>query len=189
MADSLASSQQQGSQRGSADQPAEPRFLVIGQVRKPHGVRGELRVTPYTELPERFAWLKIVFIGDVDPRPIAVEGVRYHKDTILLKLAGYDNRDEAESLRGQWLQIPEEEAIPLAEGEYFLYQLQGLKVISDDGELLGELTGVIETKANNVFIIQGDAGEILLPDIEEVIQEIDFDQGFMRVHLLPGLMP
>jgi 16S rRNA processing protein RimM len=169
------------------DDPAEPRFLVIGQVRKPHGIRGEVRVTPHTELPERFSWLERVFVGSNHPQPMVVEGVRLHGDTILLKLQGYDNRNEAEALRGQMLQVPEAEAIPLAEGEYFLFQLEGLQVVSDEGKDLGELVEVIETKANNVFVVHGDGGELLLPDTSEVIQKIDFENGRMIVHLLAGL--
>lgn len=167
----------------------EPRFLVIGQVVKPHGVRGEVRVTPHTELPERFTWLETVYVGEVDPQLVTVEDARLHKSVVLLKLAGYDDRDAAESLRGQWLQVPEEEGIPLQEGEYYLYQLEGLLVYSEAGDRLGELVGVIETKANNVFVVQGSRGEILLPDIDDVIKEIDFENGRMTVHLLPGLLP
>lgn len=169
------------------DNPAEPRFLVIGEIRKPHGVRGEVRVTPHTELPERFTWLERVFIGEDRPWPVAVEGVRINGDTILLKLKGYDSRNDAESLRGQLLQVPEEEAIPLEEGEYFLYQLEGLQVVLEDGEVVGELVEVIETKANNVFVVRGEAGELLLPDIDEVIRDIDFESGHITVRLLPGL--
>jgi 16S rRNA processing protein RimM len=185
----LSSGQKRDSQRGSVDDSTEPRFLVIGQVVKPHGVRGEVRVTPHTELPERFTWLETVYVGKVDPQLVTVEDARLHKSVVLLKLAGYDDRDAAESLRGQWLQIPEEEGIPLQEGEYYLYQLEGLLVYSEAGERLGELVDVIETKANNVFVVQGSQGEILLPDIDDVIKEIDFENGRMTVHLLPGLLP
>jgi 16S rRNA processing protein RimM len=106
----------------------------------------------------------------------------------LLKLAGCDDRDAAERLRGAWLQIPETEALPLADDEYYLYELQGLQVLDEAGERLGELVDVIETKANNVFVVHDDAGqELLLPDIPQVIREIDFENGRMTVHLLPGL--
>jgi 16S rRNA processing protein RimM len=171
------------------EKPTEPRFLVVGQVRKPHGVRGEVRVTPYTELPERFTWLEQVYVGQVNPTPVAIESVRFHHDTILLKLAGYDDRSGAEALRGQWLQVPEEEGIPLEEGEYYLFQLEGFLVYSDQGNLLGRLVEVMETKANNVFVVRGELGEILLPDIDEVVQEIDIENGRMTVHLLTGLIP
>lgn len=171
------------------EHPTEPRFLGIGQVQKPHGVRGEVRVSPHTELPERFTWLKVVYVGEKNPQPVAVEAARVHGSSVLLKLAGYDDRNAADSLRGQWLQVPEEEGIPLEEGEYFLYQLEGLSVYTDEGRHLGELIEVIETRANNVFIVRGEHGDVLLPDTEEVILDIDFDNGRMTVHLLPGLLP
>lgn len=175
--------------RGSAGQFAEPRFLVIGRVLKPHGVRGEVRVAPLTDFPQRFTWLETVFLGEVDPYPVVVEAVRFHGELILLKLAGYDDRESAGRLRGVWLQVPENEAIPLEEGEYFLYQLEGLIVFTDAGDRLGELVRVMETGANNVFVVKSDSGELLLPDTAEVVQEIDFENGRMTVHLLPGLLP
>ena len=176
-------------QQGSTDS-VEPRFLTIGRVRKPHGVRGDVRVEPLTDLPERFTWLETVWVGDKDPQPVAVESARLHGGLVLLKLTGYDGREEAKALNGQWLQVPESEAIPLAEGEYFLYQLEGLAVYTDEGEHLGELTQVMETGANNVFVVKRvGAKDVLLPDTDEVVREIDFENGRMIVHLLPGLLP
>jgi 16S rRNA processing protein RimM len=161
--------------------------LVIGEIIKPHGVRGEVRVLPSTDLPERFSWLKTVYIGRAEPRPAGVEAVRSHQHWVLLKLAGIDNRDQAESLRGEWLQVPIDEAIPLEEDEYFLYQLVGLAVYDETGQQLGELVDVLETGANNVFVIRSPEGELLLPDIDEVIREIDLESGRVIVRLLPGL--
>jgi len=142
---------------------------------------------PHTDLPERFTWLETVYVGETTLRLFAVESTRRHKQMVLVKLAGIDDRNAAESLRGQWLQVPEAEAIPLNEGEYYLYQLEGLRVFTADGEDLGTLTEVIETQANNVFVVQGAEGELLLPDIADVIQEIDFENGRILVTLLPGL--
>lgn len=164
-------------------------FLVIGQITKPHGVRGEVRVIPHTDLPERFTWLETVYVGEINPRPIKVEGARLHQNMILLKLVGVDDRNQAELLRGEWLQVPEAEALPLAEDEYYLYQLEGLIVRTETGEDLGVLVEVIETGANNVFLVRGPRGEVLLPDTAEVIQEIDFENGRIIVHLLAGLLP
>lgn len=166
----------------------EPRFLVIGRVIKPHGVRGEVRVEVITDLPERFTWLETVYVGEDSPEPVGVEAVRFHKSYALVKLEGYDTREKAAELRNQLLQVLEADAIPLEEGEYYLYQLVGLAVYTDEGEHLGELVDVIETKANNVFIVQGSRGEVLLPDTDEVILDIDFENGRMEVHLLPGLI-
>lgn len=175
--------------QGSEAKNSEPSFLVIGKILKPHGVRGEVRVAPVTELPERFTWLETIYIGTVNPQEVVVENARFHNEIILLKLAGVDNREAALKLRGQLLQVPESEGIPLEEGEYYLYQLEGLAVFSDQAEPLGRLTQVIETGANNVFVVVGEKGELLIPDTADVIQEIDFDTGRMTVHIIPGLRP
>ena len=88
---------EESSGRGSVENHTEPRFLVIGQVGKPHGVRGDVRVIPHTDVPERFTWLDEVYIGDQNPQPVPVEHARLHKNWILLKMAGYDNRNAVES--------------------------------------------------------------------------------------------
>lgn len=178
-------------ERGRADDAAPPRFLVIGQIKRPHGVRGEVRADIHTELPERFSWLKQVYLSadpdDTHPKIVGVEATRLHQGQVLLKLDTIDARDEAEMLRGHWLLVPEAEAIPLEEGEYYLYQLIGLAVYTDEDEHLGELVEVIETGANNVFVVRGAERETLIPDTPEVVQDIDFDRGRVTVQLLPGL--
>ena len=183
------SNNEEKSQRGSVDNPAEPRFLVVGQVTKPHGVRGEVRVNIFTEIPERLTWLETIYIGETNPTEVGVEAVRFHKGFALLKLVGYHTRESAETLRGEFLCVTEAEAIPLEDGEYYLYQLEGLQVVTDEGKELGKVVDVIETNANNVFVVRGQLGEVLLPDIDDVVQDIDFENGCMQVHLLPGLLP
>ena len=166
---------------------AETDFIVIGQITKPHGVRGELRVKPHTDEPERFTWLEQVYVGETARSLMLVEKARVHQGMILLKFTAVNDRTAAEALRGEWLMVPEDEALPLEEGEYYLFQLEGLSVFTDDGEDLGVLTSIIETGANHVFVVQGAQGELLLPDIDEVVQEIDFENCRMVVKLLPGL--
>ncbi len=143
---------------------------------------------PHTDLPERFNWIDIIYVGENDPKPVRVESVRLHKRWALLKLAGYDSREDAEMLRGRQLQIPRDQAIPLEEGEYFLFELLGLAVETENGSRLGPLVEVIETGANNVFVVRGDQGDILIPDIAEVIIDIDFDHGRMIISPLPGML-
>ncbi len=178
---------QSGSRRGSVEQDTGPRFLVIGEILKPHGVHGEVRVLPHTDSPERFTWLEAVYVGKQVPQRFVVENVRFHKNLVLIKFVDYDNRDMVEALRGAWLQVPESEAVPLEEDEYFLFQLIGLAVYSVDGEHLGALAEVIETGANNVFVVRGSSGELLVPDTAEVVAAIDFENGRMTINLLPGL--
>jgi len=153
-------------------------------------VRGEVRVLPHTDNPKRFSWLDEVYVDERDPKPIAIEGVRFHKELVLLKLVGYDFRDQTDTLKGEMLLVPMENAIPLEDGEYYLFQLLGLDVYTDEDQHLGVLKDVIETGANNVFVVNGEGKkDILLPDTKEVVTEIDFDNGRLTVHLLPGLLP
>ena len=177
----------QRSERGSQGDPEEPRFLIVGRVGKPHGVRGEIRVTMHTDEPERFTWLEEIFVGVDNPRAVGVETVRYHKTFVLLKLEGYDNRTAVEALRGEWLQVPEEQAIALEEGEFFLYELIGLTMVTAAGELVGKVKEIIETPANNVFVVKGSKGERLIPDIDDVVETIDLDAGTITINLIPGL--
>lgn len=184
-----------GDRRRGPEDKTGPRFLLIGEVLKPHGIRGEVRVRPYTDMPERFSWLETVYLGkpdaDVpDGGPVAVETARLHQKVVLVRLANCTDRNAAEALRGIGLFVPEDDAIPLADDEYFLHELEGMVVYDgEQEELLGHIVEIIETKANNVFVVHGDRGEILLPDIEEVVQDIDFENGRVLVHLLPGLLP
>ena len=173
---------------GSVEQSAEPRFLVVGRVNRPHGVKGEVRVEPHTDDLGRFKKLKTVHIGDPSAKPTVVTSARPHQKLILLTFEGIDDRDAADLLRGQWLYIPTSDAVPLDDGEYFLYQLVGLAVVDENGNDLGQLVEVMETGANNVFVVHGRFGDILLPDIPEVIQNIDFEQKLVTVQLLPGLV-
>ena len=177
---------------GGEDSSLEPAFLVIGRLIKPHGIRGEMRAAVHTQLPERFTWLEHVYLArdpsDTAPERLAVRSVRFHKGNALLRLGDYKTRDELEVLRGMWLLVPVEDAIPLDEGEHFHHELQNLHVVTEDGESLGTLVEILETGANEVFIVKGARGEVLLPNIEEVVLKVDLEAGTMIVHLLPGLL-
>ena len=173
---------------GSTEGSAEPRFLAVGRVLRPHGLNGEVRVELMTDRPERFGWLEAIYVGERNPRRVGVVSARQHGDFVLLKLDGYPTRTEAELLRNELLQVPEDEAIPLEEGEYFLHQLLGLEVVTESGRSLGRLTSVLETGANNVFVIEGAPGELLIPDIPDVVREVDVAGGRIVIRPLPGLL-
>lgn len=171
--------------------PSTPAYLIIGQVTRPHGVRGEFRATIHTEQPERFGWLKQVFLSpDEDGRGAVryeVAAARLHQKQAIVQLREISSREQVDAIRHHWLLVAPEDAIPLEEGEYYLYQLIGLQVYADTGEQLGVVVEVLETGANNVFVVQGTEGELLLPDVPEVIQTIEFERGRMTIHLIPGL--
>ncbi len=169
----------------------EPRYLVVGRILRPHGVRGELRVEVITSSPERLNQHAYFFLASPDHpeavRRYPVEKVRLHRGRLLLKLGGCDDRNGADELRGMLVQIPIEEAVPLEEGEYYHFQLLGVRVETEDGEWLGQVVKVLETGANDVYVVRGSRGEMLLPAVDELVLELDLDSKRMVVHLLPGM--
>jgi len=156
-------------------------------VLRPHGIRGELRVEILTDYPERIALHRVLYLGP-ESRPYPVEGVRFHRGAALIKLAGCDDRTAAEALRGQWVQVPIEAAVPLEEGEYYHFQVVGVEVITAEGESLGRIVEVIDTGANDVYVVHGPRGEVLIPAIEDVVRELDLEARRMIVEILPGLL-
>jgi len=174
--------------RGSDPQRSEPRFLAIGQITKAHGVQGEVSVVVLTDFPERFDEMTEVYVGtETEGAIYAVESIRWHKERVLLRFAGVSDRTEAERLRGLYLQIPTEEARSLEPETYYEHQLLGLAVVSDEGEALGELVEILETGANDVYVVRGEQGERLIPATEEVILAVDLAAQVITVHLLAGL--
>lgn len=169
--------------------PSSPRYLAIGRVVGAFGIRGEVKVEVHTDFPERFYQLKRVYLGesDDDVRPVAVLGARPHKGRFLLRLEGCSDRTTAEAMRGQWLHIPIEEAMPLAEDEYYVYEVLGLRVETPAGEFLGYIQEVLFTGSNEVFVVEGDEGELLIPVLEDVVLEIDRAGERVLVALPPGL--
>ena len=184
-----------GTQSGSGehDRPPEPRFLAVGRIVGVHGVRGEIKVEILTEDPHRFGRLAQVFVGPDEGEPTAwpLEGYRLHKGRALLKLGGCDDRTAAETLRGLLVQVPLEEAIPLAEGEYYEHQIVGLDVWTVGGDYLGEVVEILYTGANEVYVVHGPPPrrrEVLIPAIRQVVLEVDLDAGRLRVDLPPELL-
>lgn len=169
----------------------EPQYLAVGHIRRPHGVRGEVRAEVLTDWPERVEEHGAVYLASpdapTDVRRYEVEKVRPHKDVLLLKLAGCDDRDQAEELRGMLVQVPVEEAVPLEEGEYYHHQLLELEVETEGGERLGRVAQILQTGANDVYVVRGPQGELLLPAVDEVIRQVDLLRGRMVVRPLPGM--
>ncbi len=175
-------------ERGST----EPRFLIIGFIRKPHGVSGELKVAVESEDPLRFYDLETVYVSrrpnDANPRQLTVTGVRFNKEEALVTFAEINGRDEAGSLRQHWLFVTFDDALPLADDEFYSFQAVGINVITDTGEHLGTVSQILETGANDVFIVQGEDGEILIPDIEGVVLDVDIANEKIVVKLPDGLI-
>ncbi len=166
----------------------EPRYLAVGRILRPHGVRGELKVETLTDFPEHLVDVKTVYVG-AHYRAYTLTHVRGHRDTLLLQFKECPDRNTAETLRGLFIHITVDDAMPLEEDEYYHYQVLGLQVKTDVGESLGEVVEVLQSpKANDVLIVHGPYGEVLLPVINDVIMDLDFEVGCVTVHLLPGLL-
>jgi 16S rRNA processing protein RimM len=172
---------------------SQPCFLLLGRVLRPHGVRGELRVEVLTAYPERVVPGSCVYLG-LDPEdadtavPYSVIQARQHQQYLLLQLDDVADREAADLLRERFVMVPLEDAIPLEEDEFYLYQAIGLAVYTVTGELLGNVIEVLETGANDVYVVQGPRGEVLLPAVDDCIIEIDIDGGKMVVQLMDGLL-
>ncbi|MCS7220029.1 MAG: ribosome maturation factor RimM [Anaerolineae bacterium] len=172
---------------------AQPHYLAIGRITAPFGIRGEVKVEIHTGWPERFVQLKRVYVGDAAARVVTateVESARLHKGHAILKLGLSPDRNAAEALRGRWLFVSREEAMPLGEGEYYLHEIIGLEVWEGD-RYLGRVVEILEAKAgaNDVYVVRGQRGELLLPAIRQVILHVDLEAGRMEVAVPPGLEP
>lgn len=177
-------------------QPASaPEFLVLGRILRPHGVRGELRMQILTDYPDRISELDTVYVGR-DPYDrasatgVSIVATRRHREQLLIRLEGVATRDDAETYRGQLLMVALDDAIPLEDGEYYIFQVIGAEVITTEGENLGTIREILETGANDVFVVQGGMyGEVLIPDIPDVVLNVDLTRNQMTIALPPGLLP
>lgn len=166
----------------------EPVFLVIGKLRRTHGLRGELTMEVITDFPERIHIGKMVYLGD-ERQPMKVRSRRWHGKLMLIAFGTIQSLEEAQGLRNQLVYVRADELPPLPEGEFYQHQLLGLRVMSDDGRFLGHLNKILETGANDVYLVRSEDGkEILLPAIDSVIMDIDLEVSEIRVHLIPGLL-
>lgn len=162
-------------------------FVAIGRIGAPWGVRGDVKVTLHTDFPERFQELEVVYLGP-DARPVKLMASRAHKDHILVRFEGYPDRSAVEQLRGLWVQIPQDAVVPLPEDEHYIFELAGIRVLTTDGRDLGRIVEVLITGANEVFVVEGDQGEVLIPYISDVVVREDFQAGTIWVEPIPGLL-
>lgn len=165
-------------------------LVSIGVIRGAYGLRGEVKVAPLSDFPERFNKLEKVFVvGSGKCTLMNVENTRTSHRTVLVKFRDVNSREFAEGLRGQHLMVPENEVYPLPEGCYYHFQLKGLQVYDQELGYLGILGDILETGANDVYLIKSDRfGEILIPAIKDVVLQVDLQQKEMQIRLLPGLL-
>lgn len=168
-----------------ARQPTD--HLVVGRIARPHGVRGALVVDPASKVIESLRPESVVFLGEIE-RSFKIESIRPHRKRYLISLERITDRNEAELYRDLEVKLSYQDSEPLDEHEYYFWQIIGLQVETDEGETLGEVINIIETGANDVYVVRSEADtELLLPAIEDVILSVDLNQERLLVHLLPGL--
>lgn len=184
----MASKKAQAAAEAGSPTVGEPEYLVVGFLRRPHGVKGEMLMDVHTDFPERLKTGMTVFVGD-EYRPMVIASRRPHAAGMLVRLRGIKTPEEAGLYRNTWVYVPTADRPELPEGEYYHHQLIGLNVVTDEGRELGLLVDILETGANDVYVVRDANGtEVLLPAIPPVILEVRLADRQIRVHLLDGLI-
>ena len=175
----------------SGSQPIrEPDFVQVGFLHKAHGLKGEMVMSVMTDFPERLQEGTEVFLREGEFKSYQIASLRHHSRGRLIRFEGFTEREELDLLRNNEVYVHKVDIPPLEEGEYYLHQFLGLNVTTDEGIELGAIIDIIETGANNVFVVRDEAGkEVLLPDIDDVILEVDIEGQKVIVHVLEGLIP
>lgn len=165
-------------------------FLQIGVISSTHGIKGEVKVFPTTDDVNRFKKLKEVYL-DTGKEKLTLhpESVKFFKQFVILKFKEFNNINDVEQFRQKSLWVDRQNAVKLRKDEYFIADLIGLKVITDEDKTLGVLKDVLQTGANDVYIVETEDGkEVLLPAIKECVLKVDVEAGEVLVHVMPGLL-
>jgi 16S rRNA processing protein RimM len=165
--------------------PQDHQLIVVGRVVAPWGVKGEVKVEVMTDFPDRFSPGEEVHI---DGCPTIIENSRWHKGRAILKLDTVDSVEAAEKLRGRWLEIPPSKLRSLPKDQYYQFQLMGLEVWTTQGQHLGRIADILPTGSNDVYLVQGELGELLIPAIEDVVKSVELEKGRIVVELIAGLL-
>ena len=161
--------------------------LEVGKIVNTHGLKGEVKIVPWTDYPEVFEEIEEIYLPD--GRSFKVKGVKYQKNNIIVKLEGINYIDEAEKLKGKVITAEREFLGELEEGVYYVADLIGLSVVTEDGETIGKISDVLRTGANDVYEVKREgAKDLLIPVIESVVKDVDIEGGKVVVHLMEGLL-
>jgi len=161
----------------------EPVFLVLGLLRRAHGLHGDVIMDVYTDFPERLTPQKTVLVGE-NHRPLVIEAVRSKGKELLIRFEGYDNPESTADLRNQRVYISAQEIPGLPEGKYYYHQLINLRVVKEDGTEIGTVEDILETGANDVYVVKTSAGEeIMIPAVDEFVLAVDLEKRIMTVSL------
>ena len=164
-------------------------LLQVGVITGTHGLKGEVKVYPTTDDKDRFMDLTdVILISGKEEIPLKVEYCKFFKQFVFVKFEGLDDINQVEKYKRCPIMVTRENAVPLEEDEYFIADLIGMTIVDDSGITLGTLENVIETGANDVYVVKSESGhEILIPAIRDCIVDVDIDAGVMKVRLLPGM--
>jgi len=163
----------------------EPEYVTIGQILAPWGIKGKLKVKVVTDFPQRFAPSSKIYINH---QPMTIDTAEWRKGKAIIKLSSIDSIEEAQRLRGQPIEIHHSQLQPLPEGQYYHFQLIGLEVETTQGELLGNITEILTAESNDIYVVSGDRGEILIPAIDDVVKSIDRNKGRIVIEPIAGLL-
>ncbi|MDR7533924.1 MAG: ribosome maturation factor RimM [Armatimonadota bacterium] len=184
----MGSSSRSARGRPAGAPPAPPAWIVVGRIVRPHGVRGEVRVRPETDFPERLAGRRRVHLRREGAlSPVEITGVRPHGAALLVTLRGVDSLEAAERLRGAELVVARRTLPRLGPNEFYLFEIIGLRARTEDGRLLGVVAEVVRGPAHDVYVVRGEAGEVLVPALREVVRQVDRAAGELVVRLPAGL--
>ncbi|MBQ2937694.1 MAG: 16S rRNA processing protein RimM [Clostridia bacterium] len=165
-------------------------FLEIGQIVNTFGIKGMVKIKPFTDDITRFDDLKKVYVETKkNKKQYEIEEVKYHKDMVLIKFKGIDKIEDAELLRNSYLKVDRKDEPELEEGTYYIVDLLGLDVYSDEGNLLGKLDDIFNNGSTDIYVVKDELGkQLLLPAISDVIKEINLEEKKIVVHILKGLI-
>ncbi len=166
------------------------KYLEIGQIVNTFGIKGMVKVKPFTDDINRFDRLKKVYISNKNgKKEYQIQEIKYHKNMVLMKLEGVDTPEQADLLRQSYLLVDRADEEPLEEGVYYIVDLLGLEVYTDDNKLLGKVDDIFNTGSNDIYVVKDEMGkQILLPGIPDVLKNVDLEKGRITVHLIPGLI-
>ncbi len=163
-------------------------YLMVGVIANTHGVRGEVKVYPTTDDVNRFKKLKEIYMGD-EKAPLHIQSVKFQKNMVILGFKEFTTLNEVEGLRNKELFVDRAHAVKLQKDEYFISDLIGMEVVTDEGKTLGEVQDVLQTGANDVYVVKTtDGKEVLLPAIKECVLNVDMNERVMSVHIMEGLL-
>ena len=164
--------------------------LRVGTYVNTHGIKGEVKVYPHTDDVTRFEGLDFIYLDSgKEMLRFDIQNVRYFKNMAIIKFKGINDINDIEKYKGKDLYVTREQAVPLEENEYFICDIIGAKVITDDGVLLGELYDVLQTGANDVYVVRDEnKKEVLLPVIPSCILDVNIEEKIVKAHIMPGLL-